>query len=321
MVTTVNLSDPIATWVTKTNTISTDVGDKSSLSTSATGNLVLAINELKTQSDKVDSAGILQMIDANKYLDSSRVDSLLPKLGTDYIDSAISNSLFDTRLASKNTANLTEGTNLYYTTARADSDAKNAISVTDAGGDGSMSYNAGTGVLTYTGPTVSAVSELVPSGILMPYAGTSAPTGYLLCDGSAISRTTYSNLFAAISTTYGVGNGSSTFNIPDLRGRVIAGQDDMGGASANRLTNQTGGLNGDTLGGTGGAETHTLTTAQMPSHTHSVTAQTQVIGDDVNRGGSGQLGSAETFNTGSAGSGSAHNNVQPTIILNYIIKT
>jgi microcystin-dependent protein len=108
----------------------------------------------------------------------------------------------------------------------------------------------------------AAVSVLMPTASLMPYAGTAAPTGYFLCDGSAKSRTTYSALFGIIGTTYGVGDGSTTFNIPDLRGRVIAGQDDMGGSSANRLTNQTGGLNGDNLGATGGAETHLLTAAE-----------------------------------------------------------
>ena len=143
----------------------------------------------------------------------------------------------------------------------------------------------------------------------------------MLCYGQAISRSTYADLFSAISTTYGTGDGSSTFNVPDLRGRVIAGQDDMGGSSANRLTDQTGGLNGDTLGDTGGSETHTLSTAQMPAHTHTVAAQQQVSGDSTNRGGSGQLGAAATITTSSTGSGSAHNNVQPTIILNYIIRT
>ena len=73
----------------------------------------------------------------------------------------------------------------------------------------------------------------MPAGMLFPFAGASAPTGYLLCHGQAVSRTTYADLFTAIGTTYGTGDGSSTFNLPDLRGRVIAGQDDMGGSSAN----------------------------------------------------------------------------------------
>ena len=184
------------------------------------------------------------------------------------------------------------------------------------------------------------INSIVPSGVLMPYGGGSAPTGFLLCDGSAVSRSTYSNLFSAIGTTYGSGNGSTTFNIPDLRGRVIAGQDDMGGSSANRLTNQSGGLNGDTLGATGGAETHTLTTAQLASHTHSFSDTDTVsnvaiprsfisgsTNNSVNADGSavrvddGSITVSISGTTGSAGSGSAHNNVQPTIILNYIIKT
>ena len=183
------------------------------------------------------------------------------------------------------------------------------------------------GVVVNDGGTMKSVPAsdfkeyIMPTGALMPYAGTSAPTGFLLCYGQAISRSTYADLFSAISTTYGTGDGSSTFNLPDLRGRVVAGQDDMGGSSADRLTDQTGGLNGDTLGDTGGSETHTLSTAQMPAHTHTVAAQQQVGGDSTNRGGSGQLGAAATITTSSTGSGSAHNNVQPTIILNYIIRT
>ena len=183
------------------------------------------------------------------------------------------------------------------------------------------------GVVVNDGGTMKSVPAsdfkeyIMPTGAVLPYAGSSAPTGFLLCYGQAISRSTYADLFSAISTTYGTGDGSSTFNLPDLRGRVVAGQDDMGGSSADRLTDQTGGLNGDTLGDTGGSETHTLSTAQMPAHTHTVAAQQQVSGDSTNRGGSGQLGAAATITTSSTGSGSAHNNVQPTIILNYIIRT
>ena len=165
----------------------------------------------------------------------------------------------------------------------------------------------------------AAVSVLMPTSTILPYAGSAAPTGYFLCDGSAKSRTTYAGLFAIIGTTYGVGDGSTTFNIPDLRGRVIAGQDDMGGSSANRLTGQSGGVDGDGLGNTGGSETHQLTVAQMPSHTHS-----QTIRADANITGGQNPGvdrGITTNQTGSTGGDQAHNNVQPTIILNYIIKT
>jgi len=161
----------------------------------------------------------------------------------------------------------------------------------------------------------------IPSGTLLPYAGATAPTGYLLSFGQAISRSTYAALFSAISTTYGVGDGSSTFNVPDLRGRAVAGQDDMGGPSADRLTDQAGGVNGDTLGDTGGLETHTLTVAQLAAHTHSITPMRQ----DAPRVGGGSANVYDaydgTITTSSTGSDGAHNNVQPTIILNYIIKT
>ena len=76
----------------------------------------------------------------------------------------------------------------------------------------------------------SLSGSYLPSGIIMPFAGATTPAGWLLCDGSAISRTTYSSLFTALGTTHGAGDGSTTFNLPDLRGRTIAGKDDMGGA-------------------------------------------------------------------------------------------
>jgi len=170
----------------------------------------------------------------------------------------------------------------------------------------------------------AAVSVLMPSGTVLPYAGSAVPgnpNDYLFCNGAAVSRSTYSNLFTAIGIDYGVGDGSTTFNIPDLRGRVIAGQDDMGGTSANVLTD----AQADQLGGTLGEEDHTLTTSEMPSHTHGLIIDQATPGataDDFGTsGGNTNNVSSGSGDTSAKGGGLAHNNVQPTIILNYIIKT
>jgi microcystin-dependent protein len=165
-------------------------------------------------------------------------------------------------------------------------------------------------------PIAGAVGS-TPSGMLAPFAGSTAPAGWLLTHGQAVSRTTYAALFAVISTTYGVGDGSTTFNLPDLRGRVVAGVDNMGGTAANRITSGGSGITGTTLGASGGMETHSLTIAQLAAHTHSGGFTSS--GGPVIDGGSAQnVGSGTT--TGSQGSGSPHQNTQPTIVLNYIIK-
>ena len=154
-----------------------------------------------------------------------------------------------------------------------------------------------------------------PIGAIIDYVGTSAPTSWLMCYGQAISRSTYADLFTIIGTAYGIGDGSTTFNLPDLRGRVTAGKDNMGGSSADRLTNLSGGLDGDILAATGGSESHTLTIAQMPSHTHNT--QTSASGFGNNTGPNSGTLNVPTSSTGGDG---AHNNVQPTIIVNKIIK-
>lgn len=115
----------------------------------------------------------------------------------------------------------------------------------------------------------SAIGGL-PAGVVAPFAGATAPTGWLLCYGQAVSRTTYAALFAAIGTIYGTGDGTTTFNLPDLRGRVAAGKDNMGGSAANRLTTAGAGIDGTTIGSAGGAQTNTLTTSHMPAHNHGV---------------------------------------------------
>ena len=163
---------------------------------------------------------------------------------------------------------------------------------------------------------------LLPTGMISPYAGTSAPSGFLLCFGQAVSRSTYSDLFAVVSATYGAGDGSSTFNIPDLRGRVIAGQDDMGGTAVSILTSAAaGGIDGSALGNTGGSQTHQLSVGELPSHSHQVSV---IVGSAQVKSGSGAtraLSSQTSINTSNTGGDVAHNNIQPTFILNYIIKT
>lgn len=159
-----------------------------------------------------------------------------------------------------------------------------------------------------------------PLGSILDYAGSSAPTGWLFANGAAVSRSTYSALFSLIGTTYGVGDGSTTFNVPDLRGRVSAGVDNMGGVSAaSRLTSASTGFGATaSLGATGGTQSHTLTTTQIPAHTHAM--GTFVV---VNSGAASNVTSGDGANTnqgGSTGGGGAHPNCQPTLVLNKIIR-
>lgn len=199
---------------------------------------------------------------------------------------------------------------------------------------GNRIQNAAPGEAPGDAVTVAQLSGFssLPIGAVIDYAGTTPPTGFLLCFGQAVSRSTYASLFAVLGTSFGAGDGSTTFNLPDLRGRVAAGKDDMGGTAAGRLTS-AGGVSGATQGASGGAQSVTLTEAQMPAHSHSVndpghrhsgTQPTSGTVTGMNPGiisvGS-QTGTATTGITiGNAGSGQAHPNVQPTLILSKIIK-
>ncbi len=206
-----------------------------------------------------------------------------------------------------------------------------AVLVTAAGTEGQL-LRAGSGGT----PAFTTINGLNPAGSIMMYGAASAPTGYLLCDGSNISRTTYSDLFAVISTNYGVGDGSSTFGVPNLEARFPIGYN---GSSY-------------TLGGTGGATTDTptlsgtnagtaITEAQMPSHTHdtwgsgwptgSWTGGTGTTQSSVTQTG-GSLVSTSTLRTLATGSGNTHTHtwtgtstavdiIPPYLVVNYIIKT
>lgn len=171
----------------------------------------------------------------------------------------------------------------------------------------------------------ATLANVTPVGSVLDFAGASAPTGWLLCYGQTLNASSspqYQDLFDVIGNVFG-GTNNTDFVVPDLRGRVVAGQDDMGGSSANRLTNPastTGGINGDTFGAAGGVETHVLTVAQLAAHTHQVSTYNNGAG-----GGGAPLSSNNTGGpslpvSGSAGTDAAHNNVQPTLILNKIIK-
>jgi microcystin-dependent protein len=165
-------------------------------------------------------------------------------------------------------------------------------------------------------------ANLAPPGVVLPYAGSAAPSSWLLCDGSAVSRTTYADLFAAISTAFGTGDGSTTFNLPDMKGRIPAGKE----ATATRLTSGGSGVDGATLGAVGGTETHTLTAGQIPAHAHPINNGNsyylmRTSGGAVGLTGGTGLADTVSNTSNNTGGGSAHPNVQPTIVLNYIIKT
>lgn len=179
----------------------------------------------------------------------------------------------------------------------------------------------------------------VPVGTILSFAGTTAPEGFLICDGSIVSSSVYSGLFSVIGNIYGEGDGSytlewfdsnndeimnpeemvnvsSTFNLPNLNGRTIIGFD----ISGNTVTNA------DSLGNYGGEELHTLTIEEMPSHSHQINgwrSNSQSYGSQGGYQFSNSTGNyTENFNgqTQNSGGDQPHNNMQPYLVMNYIIK-
>jgi microcystin-dependent protein len=187
---------------------------------------------------------------------------------------------------------------------------------------------------------IAALEAGLPAGAIVPYGGPSGasadagaagiPAGWLLCDGSAVSRTSYAALFAAIGINYGGGDGINTFNVPDLRGRTIIGAGHGAGLTAR------------TLAQTVGEETHALSANEMPAHSHTITdpGHTHAVAGQVafysttsSCGvycGTQQApinfasGTGATATTGitiqSAGASAPHNVMQPSMVLNYLIK-
>ena len=170
--------------------------------------------------------------------------------------------------------------------------------------------------------------EGIPTATIVPWSSSSVPTGFLECNGAAVSRSTYSALFAIVGTTYGAGDGASTFNLPDLQDNVAVGK------SGTKALASTGGANtvAVTASGTIGGSTAnaTLSTAQLASHSHTAAA----VGPPSGMGN--PVRSASSSSTGNAGSGQGHSHnlsatfsgntnnpsvLQPYLTVIYIIKT
>ena len=198
----------------------------------------------------------------------------------------------------------------------------NVIATSHFGSNSSGAVNdSGTGTVIKSNVGVSdypAVAGAAPPGLISPYGGASAPSGWLLCDGTtgldSVADSTLADLYAIIGTTFG-GVNAEDFDLPDMRGNFPLGKDNMGGGSRNRVTH----ANADTVGSEEGEETHVLTTAELAAHTHTTSA--------VNSGsiGGGSLQGSDqaegyTPSTSSTGSDTAHENMPPYMTLNYIIK-
>lgn len=151
--------------------------------------------------------------------------------------------------------------------------------------------------------------DTLPIGSVLPYPSSTVPDNWLLCDGRAVSRTTYSQLFNIIGTTFGVGDGSTTFNLPNMKGKIPVGYD----------SSQT---DFNSIGKTGGEKTHILTVDELAPHNHGVKVKMNAsgFGDGYLTSASGYDYTTSNSPVNSTGGGQAHNNLQPYIVQNYIIK-
>jgi len=162
-----------------------------------------------------------------------------------------------------------------------------ANSITDAAGTGAPNFPNG---VELDGATITSIPVEVPSGAVMTFAMNTAPTGWLKANGAAVSRTTYAALFTAIGTTFGVGDGSTTFNLPDLRGEFMRGWDDSRGVDSGRAF--------------GSAQS-----SQMQSHYHQYDSMTALNSGSSNRGivgGTFQGTTASGFNNSTSVGGTSN---------------
>jgi microcystin-dependent protein len=224
----------------------------------------------------------------------------------------------------------------------------NKLALNAASGDLYYTNSSGVPVQITQGSSITSPtsSAALPTGGVMPFAGTAAPTGWLLADGTAVDRTVYAALFGVIGTIYGTGDGSTTFNVPNMSGRVAVG--------VGSYTDPVSGAITRSLAQSAGAEKHIITPNEGPSHTHVQSPHTHSVTDpghfhtvSADLSPSGGLtalqgtqngsGFATNFNTNSkttgvtvnsttavnldAGADYPHNNMQPYLGLNYIIKT
>jgi microcystin-dependent protein len=179
----------------------------------------------------------------------------------------------------------------------------------------------------FSGANLTGI-EGIPTATIVPWSSASVPTGFLECNGQAVSRSTYSALFAIIATTYGVGDGASTFNVPNLSDNVAVGK------SNNKAIASTGGANTvASTGNIGGSTANaTLSTAQLASHSHSAGATKG--GPNHNVGPAASTQQTNITSTGNEGSGGGHSHnmsanfsgdatsvLQPYLTIIYIIKT
>lgn len=179
----------------------------------------------------------------------------------------------------------------------------------------------GTYVVSWTSKvpswTPASQSNTIPTGTILPFAGTAAPNGYFLCDGSAINRSTYASLFSVIGTTYGVGNGTTTFNIPDMRGKFPFG----------KATAGTGSTLGNTFGVINHTHTshhdHTFTTNVTGAHTHGVTSIGTLVEGGASTAAVSVNSAGDHSHTGTVDPSDAvsDGNNPPALTINYIIKT